>query len=73
MIAMRASEIADVVGGRLHGADFLFAGSVVIDSREAETGSLFAALPGEHVDGHDYVLAAADNGAILALVAHDLG
>ena len=73
MIAMRASEIAEVIGGRLHGTDFLFSGSVVIDSREAETGSLFAALPGEHVDGHDYVLAAAENGAILALVAHDLG
>ncbi|MTB14845.1 MAG: UDP-N-acetylmuramyl pentapeptide synthase, partial [Actinobacteria bacterium] len=73
MIAMRASEIADVVGGRLHGADFLFCGSVVMDSREAESGSLFAALPGEHVDGHDYVQAALDSGAVLALVAHDLG
>lgn len=73
MIAMRASEIAEVIGGRLHGTDFLFSGSVVIDSREAETGSLFAALPGEHVDGHDYVLAAAENGATLALVAHDFG
>lgn len=42
--------------------------SAVIDSRQAEEGSLFIALPGERVDGHDYVIAAFDNGATLALV-----
>jgi len=73
MIAMRASEIADVVGGRLEGADFVFSGSVVMDSRDVEAGSLFVALPGEHVDGHDYVQSAVDSGAALALVARDLG
>lgn len=40
----------------------------VIDSRQAIEGSLFIALPGERVDGHDYVQAAFDNGAVLALV-----
>ncbi len=41
--------------------------SVSIDSRQAESGSLFIALPGEHVDGHEYVQSAFENGAILAL------
>ncbi|MCB8988217.1 MAG: UDP-N-acetylmuramoyl-tripeptide--D-alanyl-D-alanine ligase [Ardenticatenaceae bacterium] len=43
---------------------------VVVDSREAEPGSLFVALVGEHVDGHDYVTEAFANGAVAAIVAH---
>ncbi len=42
--------------------------SVVIDSREAVPGSLFVAFAGEQVDGHDYVQAAFDRGAVAALV-----
>src|SRR5512136_1218891 len=41
---------------------------VVIDSRQAVPGSLFVALPGEHVDGHDYVADAFQRGAVAALV-----
>lgn len=41
---------------------------VVIDSRQAIPDSLFVALPGEHVDGHDYVADAFDRGAIAAIV-----
>ncbi len=40
----------------------------VIDSRQAVEGSLFIALPGENVDGHDYLQAAFDQGAVLAFV-----
>ena len=29
--------------------------SVVIDSRKVEKGAMFAALKGEHADGHDYI------------------
>lgn len=42
--------------------------SVVIDSRQAEAGSLFVALPGENVDGHNFAQAAFDAGAIVAIV-----
>ncbi len=42
--------------------------SVVIDSRQAEEGSLFVALPGNQVDGHNYVAQAFARGAIAALV-----
>ncbi len=42
--------------------------SAVIDSRQAVKGSLFIALPGEQVDGHDFVQAAFDKGAQVALI-----
>jgi len=45
---------------------------VVVDSREAEPGSLFVALVGEHVDGHDYVAEAFANGAMAAIVGRPL-
>ncbi len=40
----------------------------VIDSREATDQSLFIALPGENVNGHQYVNAAFSNGASFALI-----
>jgi len=47
--------------------------SVVIDSRQAGPGALFAALPGERVDGHDFAAAAAANGAVAALASRPVG
>lgn len=46
--------------------------SVVVDSRQATDGSLFVALPGERVDGHDFVQAAFDQGAVLALIDQEM-
>src|SRR5690606_34603303 len=46
--------------------------SVVIDSREARPGVVFAALRGEHADGHDYVADALQRGAIAAIVDREL-
>jgi len=43
-----------------------------IDSRQVIPGSLFVALPGERVDGHDYVADAFQRGASLALIQHDI-
>lgn len=42
---------------------------VVIDSRRVQAGDLFVALPGDRVDGHDYVDAALAAGAAGALVS----
>lgn len=50
----------------------VYISSGVIDSRQAIEGSLFIALPGERVDGHDFVQAAFGNGAVLALVAQEM-
>ncbi|UFU05125.1 UDP-N-acetylmuramoyl-tripeptide--D-alanyl-D-alanine ligase [Ruania halotolerans] len=44
-------------------------GATVIDSRDVGAGDLFVAVPGERVDGHDYLHAAADRGAVAALVS----
>ena len=42
---------------------------LVVDSRQVVAGSLFLALPGEHVDGHDYVVGAFARGAAAALTS----
>ena len=61
-------ELADLVGGvPLGRADV--GPDVVIDSRQATPGALFVAVPGERVDGHDYLAAAASGGAAAALTA----
>ena len=62
-----ASEIATATNGTTTGA--WTATSVSIDTRTMEQGALFVPLPGEHVDGHDYVKAALDKGAAAALVS----
>jgi len=48
-------------------------GSVVIDSRQAGPGALFAALPGERVDGHDFAAAAVEQGAVAVLASRPVG
>ncbi|KUM37551.1 UDP-N-acetylmuramoyl-tripeptide--D-alanyl-D-alanine ligase [Arthrobacter sp. EPSL27] len=72
MIAFTAAEIADITNGRLAAEPGIIPGSVVTDSREATPGSLYVAKPGETADGHDFVAAAFDRGAVLALVEHDV-
>ena len=67
MIALKASEIATIVGGTLHGDDIEVVAPPVIDSRSATAGSLFIAFKGEHVDGHDFVGDARSRGAVLTL------
>lgn len=65
------SDIALAVDGTLHGSD-ASATSVSIDSRSVEGGALFFALPGEHLDGHDYVSDALALGAVGAVVEREL-
>jgi len=43
-----------------------------IDSRQAIPGSMFVAIPGERVDGHDFVADAFQRGASFALIQHEL-
>lgn len=47
------------------------ANGVVIDTRDLKPGDIFVALPGERVDGHDFVTRAFDLGAAAALVRAD--
>jgi len=75
---------AQIVGAELTGAQpaaatpgqdadpaTLVTGPVIIDSRDAAPGALFAALPGTRVDGHDFAPQAVAAGA--AAVSPALG
>jgi UDP-N-acetylmuramoyl-tripeptide--D-alanyl-D-alanine ligase len=48
-------------------------GPVVIDSREATPGSLFAALPGTRTDGHEFAAQALAAGAVAVLASRPIG
>ena len=43
-----------------------------IDSRQVIPGSLFIAIPGENVDGHDYIADAFKRGATFALIQKEV-
>jgi len=60
--------IADITGGTLHGSGDLVCEGIATDSRESCEGSLFAALTGPQFDGHTYIEAAKQQGAVAALV-----
>ena len=65
-----AAEVASLCGADLLGdASRMVGPDVVIDSRAVTPGALFAALPGEHADGHRFAAAAVANGAAAVLVA----
>jgi len=66
-----ADLIEAVVGNRYEWADPVITNTIV-DSRQATSGSLFVALPGDNVDGHDFVADAFERGANFALVEKDL-
>lgn len=75
MIPLSLASIAEITGaspgpGTDPGA---VADAVVIDSRQAGPGSLFAALPGENVDGHDFAAAAIARGAVAVLASRPVG
>jgi UDP-N-acetylmuramoyl-tripeptide--D-alanyl-D-alanine ligase len=74
VIRVTLAEIAALTGGTLAGAapDAAVTGPVVIDSRRAEPGGLFAAIAGEHADGHEFAAAAATAGAVAVLAARPL-
>ena len=65
------SQFAAACGGQLIGEDRAFT-EVVIDTRKLAAGELFAALPGERLDGHQFVTDAAARGAAGAIVLRPL-
>jgi UDP-N-acetylmuramoyl-tripeptide--D-alanyl-D-alanine ligase len=60
-----------LLGGPLQVSDRVIT-EAAIDSRLVIPGSLFVALPGEQVDGHDFVDDAFQRGALLALIDRPL-
>jgi UDP-N-acetylmuramoyl-tripeptide--D-alanyl-D-alanine ligase len=67
MMHMRLSEVAALLGARLHGADAAFRG-LSTDTRTVGTGELFVALRGPNFDAHEFLDAARARGAAGALV-----
>lgn len=75
MIPWNLRRIAESVHGRLDTsitgeeipADEIVVTSVVTDSRDVQPGSLFVAIPGERVDGHDFAEQAFERGAVAVL------
>lgn len=66
-----ASLLNDVAGWSIRGNPDTHVHSITFDSRSVEPGSMFVALRGGYADGHDYLLAARERGAIAALVEPD--
>ena len=75
MIPLSLAAIAQLTGALPHlvADPGVTAGSVVIDSRAAGPGALFAALPGQRVDGIDFAPAAVAAGAVAVLAIRPAG
>jgi UDP-N-acetylmuramoyl-tripeptide--D-alanyl-D-alanine ligase len=76
VIPLSMAQLAEITGAALDAvpdARALVTGPVVIDSRAAGPGALFAALPGLRVDGHDYAPAAVAAGAVAVLATRPCG
>jgi UDP-N-acetylmuramoyl-tripeptide--D-alanyl-D-alanine ligase len=71
VIPLTLAEVAAAVDGGVRDADpsTLVTGGVEYDSRLVGAGSLFLALLGERVDGHDYADAAIEHGAVAVLAS----
>ena len=68
VIPLTLARIAEITGGQLRGQPAaVVTGEVVIDSRRAAPGGLFAAVAGERADGHDFAPAAVAAGAVAVL------
>jgi UDP-N-acetylmuramoyl-tripeptide--D-alanyl-D-alanine ligase len=76
LIPLSLDELARITGARPDGvADpgAVVSGPVVIDSRRAGPGGLFAAVAGERADGHDFAAAAVAAGAVAVLATRPTG
>ncbi len=75
MIELTLAELAAVVGGAVADAEAAgpVTGAAFVDSRAVVPGGIFVAVPGEHVDGHDFAAAAVAAGATAVLGARATG
>ncbi|MFT5139148.1 MAG: UDP-N-acetylmuramoyl-tripeptide--D-alanyl-D-alanine ligase [Lysobacterales bacterium] len=71
MITMTLPQAAKVLGCKDVGGATSFRG-ITSDSRMVNDGMMFAALSGDHVDGHDFAAAALNYGASCVLVNRKL-
>jgi UDP-N-acetylmuramoyl-tripeptide--D-alanyl-D-alanine ligase len=68
VIPLTVEEVAAAVSGRVVGVDpDARLTDVVVDSRAAGPGTMFVAIAGERVDGHDFAAAAVAAGSLVVL------
>lgn len=72
MFGISVVRAAELCGGRLLAENGTAAeiNRITVDSRSVTSGDLFAAYKGEKVDGHDYIAAAFEKGAVCALAEY---
>lgn len=70
MITLSLSQIASILEAQLIGDGNVTVENVSTDSRKAVNNGLFFALKGENFDAHDYVMKAAEQGCVAAVVEH---
>ena len=73
MITLSLSQIASILEAQLIGDGNVTVENVSTDSRKAVNNGLFFALKGENFDAHDYVMKAAEQGCVAAVVEHPTG
>ena len=73
MITLSLSQIASILEAQLIGDGNLTVENVSTDSRKVVNNGLFFALKGENFDAHDYVMKAAEQGCVAAVVEHPTG
>lgn len=73
MIPLHLSDMAQILDGKVIGdASVLATGTVETDSNKVSSGSIFFAKPGEKTDGHRFLSHARQNGAVFAVVEHEV-
>ena len=73
-MSMGLGALTDVIGPeRVIGIPVGEVTSLAYDSRRVTPGALFFAVPGVHVDGHDFVVEAIASGAVGVVVEREVG
>lgn len=73
---MTLAHMAEACGGILYGREEDWnreVCAITTDSRKAEPGCLFAAIPGERVDGHDFIGQVFEKGALCVITEREPG
>ena len=66
------ADILEALTGYRPGKPTQVITDAVVDSRRAIPGSIFFAIPGQRLDGHDFVEDAFDRGASIAIIQHEV-
>jgi UDP-N-acetylmuramoyl-tripeptide--D-alanyl-D-alanine ligase len=72
MVALSIKEIADAVGGIVHGDTGVTIHSVSTNSKNLSPDALFVPIIGERTDAHDFINDAFENGAKVCFTSREL-